>query len=472
VKRTYDCLKVFERVWPTAADRKVNVPDDQAQAINFLMKLSKVRYGSLIRELQNGTTMGNRSIPKTLSEAIEVATIWVPDTPFGSGLTKTERHTLQTFISTKKGPKKGSEPREGEKKPAAESPRQTDQKAGQKKKQKLCYLCQSPDHLAGSCPLREQVERLKSGQGERRSNSMVNRSVEDANDEFNANQTYLAFITHRVFCLPAALIGEILIDNQSQDHIFGNENMVEDIRTADKEVIFEGIGGQINVSKIATFRPLGVTVYFDQRAPANLLSFGKLKREDGVRVTYDNRRDVFNVMLTGGEQLTFENKNDLYVLQTRMYAYPTVAEMEKQFRSRDVRAAREAQLLHQRLGYPSTQRLMHGLRSGGILNTSVTGQDVERMVQIYGKPVAQLQGKSVKLTGPSHEVEMLPQLVNKNIRLHMDVLFYDGHAFLLSVGVPIALVQTTYLGKRKTTGLRTSASLLTACKGQLAVYQK
>ena len=57
VKRTYDCLKVFERVWPGAADRKVNIPDDQAQAINFLMKLSKVRYGSLIRELQHGTTI-------------------------------------------------------------------------------------------------------------------------------------------------------------------------------------------------------------------------------------------------------------------------------------------------------------------------------------------------------------------------------------------------------------------------------
>jgi hypothetical protein len=147
-------------------------------------------------------------------------------------------------------------------------------------------------------------------------------------------------------------------------------------------------------------------------------------------------------------------------------------DMEKQFRPRDVRAAREAQTLHQRLGYPSEQRMVHGIRSGTILNTATTGQDVERMIQIYGKPAAMLQGKSTRSPGRTHEVEILPQLVEKTVRLHIDVMFYEGHAFLLSVGVPIALIQTTYLGKRKTTGIRRSGAILDACRGQLSVYQK
>jgi hypothetical protein len=133
-----------------------------------------------------------------------------------------------------------------------------------------------------------------------------------------AIQKYSAFVTHRIFCLPATLIGEILIDNQSQDHIFGNMNMVEDVRDAASPVTFEGIGGRIEVTKVATFSPLGVTVYYHPKAPANLLSFGKLRRENTqLRVNYDDEFDRFMVQTEHGDPLIFENQDDLYILKTR-----------------------------------------------------------------------------------------------------------------------------------------------------------
>jgi hypothetical protein len=226
---------------------------------------------------------------------------------------------------------------------------------------------------------------------------MLNRTVEEANDEFNNNQTFTAYMMRRVICLPAALVGEILLDNQSQEHIFGNENMITDIRDAPNPVTFEGIGGQMVVNKIATFPPLGVVVYFDERSPANLLSFGKIKKEGRhLKVLYDEKHDVFSIQSGAYEPLKFENRDNLYVLQSRMYSYPTWTELEKQFRPRDVHYARQARQLHKRLGYPSEQRMVHGIRTGCILNSNVTGQDVERMHHIYGPSAAMLQGKSTK----------------------------------------------------------------------------
>jgi hypothetical protein len=79
----------------------------------------------------------------------------------------------------------------------------------------------------------------------------------------------------------------------------------------------------------------------------------------------------------------------------------------------------------------------------------VTSQDISRAKYIYDPSVAMLKGKSRRARGENSDMEYIPRMMESIIHLHVDVMFFDGLCFLVSVGMSMALAQVTYLGHNR-----------------------
>ena len=123
----------------------------------------------------------------------------------------------------------------------------------------------------------------------------------------------------------------------------------------------------------------------------------------------------------------------------------TVAELEKQYTKRQTDRAKEARKLSVTMGYPSDHSLAHMINTGGLLNSPVTAQDVQRAHELYPS-VDALRGKTTRQASTPYREEPVHHLISAVITLSVDIIFVLSHAFLLSVGHPIAFTMVSHLG--------------------------
>jgi hypothetical protein len=109
----------------------------------------------------------------------------------------------------------------------------------------------------------------------------------------------------------------ILLDSGSTLSIFGNPNLVQDIKTSDTMLEMATNGGTRVSNKVAQVPGFG-QVWFDENAIANIFGLSDLKKKH--RVTYDSgKEDAFIVHLEKGKNLKFKCTEDglyLYELPT------------------------------------------------------------------------------------------------------------------------------------------------------------
>eukprot|EP01039_Chlorochromonas_danica_P011690 gene11690-13121_t len=277
---------------------------------------------------------------------------------------------------------------------------------------------------------------------------------------------------------------DVLYDCQSEVHVFGNPHLLKNIRPARETLRVNGVGGGFTVSQVGDYGPIG-EVFYHPNCIANVLCGADLRDHHGAG--YSNEGDFFYMPLSNerdNSMWIFKRKGKHYAMDGRRaivhrpdepqpfqdvtVLVDTVTARELRYTKREVQKAREALDLHRSAGLPSVAALAERIRNGAFLNSDVTLADIRRMVELYGEPLGNLKGKTVRRPPPKVAYDMLVGSVNNIVReivLAIDIFFVGGLAFLLSISNRLNLMMVRYLPNRQ------EATIRDALNRFLAAYQ-
>ena len=136
-----------------------------------------------------------------------------------------------------------------------------------------------------------------------------------------------------------------------------------------------------------------ITVDYNPKFSTNILSGAELKHTYGYHWDYCPVNDRFRLLI-GDKEMFFTLENNLYTNDPRD-DYDIVSVMNTMITKTQEKKAAEARDLMKRLGFPSPQRLIMGLREGTLTNADVTPEDVRRADAFFGRPYPYLAGKTV-----------------------------------------------------------------------------
>ena len=119
------------------------------------------------------------------------------------------------------------------------------------------------------------------------------------------------------------------------------------------------------------------------------------------------------------------------------------------------------------MGYPAPAQFLKQI--GTIADSPVSPHDGARGLNIYGRGMYYMKGKETWRPAYFPEPEEIPRVVEQVQKLHMDIVFIFGIAFLISVSFSMDLTVLTPLGKL---GARSTASIRIAIPKHINVYRK
>lgn len=417
-------------------------PKEDEVALEFILRLEDGRYKAFKDMLRQQVLSGLKEYPVHILEAMQLATLHETKRP-----TVNQTHSATFATETNSKEKKGKANANA---PAVSKTEETDKK--KKPYNGTCFKCDKKGHIAQNCPFKADIEA----------------AIEERQEQQRAihalNATYFA----KVETYSLTRKNQIVFDTGSQDHLFGESNLVLNVRRSRMPMHFGGINGTLTADYIGDYN--GEIVYINKKANVNILSVGKLLR-NGCKMRHNPESNVLDLTFKNGFQLRFCLKNDIYVSEDVANTYVTSVEEKKvKYTRQELTRAEEARKLQEKLGYPSTQALLDVLHGGAIINVPVTAHDVVRSVDIYGPSVPMLKGKSKKMKTKLFNEEKQIRTVSSMITLHIDIMFIDDNAFLVGVGIPIGLVSISVLGEKL--GKRSEAAIHEAIEKQLIIYQK
>ena len=240
----------------------------------------------------------------------------------------------------------------------------------------------------------------------------------------------------------------ILLDTQASVHIFCSIEAVSDIRNADKPVTIQGItGDRVRVTMEGDIKEIGLRGYFSQSMSANIVSYSKLKETHDIRCDKDT--DMFTAIPTEGPTLTFTCVHGHYTmnLATVVHTYVTTIDTKvlkysaKQFAS----ASRPYEFM-QRMGYIRYKAAAEIIQRGSMTNFPFTGADLVITQDIYGTPADYQLGPGVQQTVKMREIDRIPLHQSVQQELQVDLFYFLGQTFFLSISVILGLIMVTHLG--------------------------
>jgi hypothetical protein len=264
------------------------------------------------------------------------------------------------------------------------------------------------------------------------------------------------------------------LDNQAGISVFKDSHLLDNIREAEISVNIGGINSQADTFKahlVGDFQDIS-TVYYHPQAAANILAW-----KDAINssdVSFDKASNTF--ILTSPSQYTYAFKPNASGLHTHDFEQSsssvliaTVRSNEYMYTQREVKAAKQAKEIIQRLGYPSARSAIEMINNGSLINCPVTAQDMLRAYKIYGPDLASLRGKTTFTPSVPHVERQLTRVIIAEQVLHTDIMFVNQHAFLVSVSEPLQMLTATHLGKDM--GGRAKAIVRQALAKQIGLYK-
>jgi hypothetical protein len=252
------------------------------------------------------------------------------------------------------------------------------------------------------------------------------------------------------------------LDNGASVSLFANGKLLSNVRIAEKPIIITGVAKEkkIVATKVGSYMGID-NVYICPEAAANLLSFSATAAT--CNNLYDRASDSFTSTPEAGNTLVFSrNSRGLYayrhrsgMLEDNGFAREvmalTVEEIKKSYTKDQVERATEVRALTMKLAYPSDEALLsllkNSIRDKG--SAALNRSDVQNALDIYGKSLGCLRGKSTRrqiaLPGVTIGGPLLPEHL-RVVSLHVDLFFLLGSVFLLSVSEPIGLRMASFLG--------------------------
>ena len=135
-----------------------------------------------------------------------------------------------------------------------------------------------------------------------------------------------------------------------------------------------------------------------------------------------------------------------------------------------LRAARRVREVHKNLGYKSHASIYHLANRGYIKNFPLAPKEFRITEEILGRSSAVVKGQSKRQKTP--RMAFYDSLQGRTIAVEWDLMEWFGHAWLVSVTIPMSHVQVKYLGVyNRGVEFKNENILLTAAQEVIAYYK-
>ncbi len=403
-------------------------------AYGILVRADHGRYGKLIEEIENAFLKGNNDYPETPTEAYNLLVNY--------------RNYNNNKRPTPGGLDQVAFVAEGKRTRAEHI---------------TCFKCKRKGHYKSDCP-----------------------DFQAPNTEALVPATTLTTIATTLSTSESSINPMwILCDSESTVDIFKNKAILTNIRKAEKPIKLKGIeGGVTVVDQEGDLLGYG-KVYYHPRVTANVLSFFNISRRF-KSVKYDNEiKDAFRITRDDGSVMEFKpSDSGLYYYdfeesrrrqkqkqeqdkENRVMVINTTEEMKRNFTKREIEAAADARRMYVIMGRPGRKIFETMLRKGMIMNNPVTTQDYKNALSIYGEDLGVIKGKTVRQK-QSHvkiETDMKMKVKHEQIIFAIDLLYFTGLIFLITVSRDIRFITATMIPDRK------KNTIFGALKQVLNLYQ-
>ena len=480
--------ELFLSKWKTLLSNGVHEIDEAELALVFLYKLDKGRYGQMMVDLANDALKGV-PYPKTVLATYVMAANrqeYSASTSSNSGM-----HTVYTLSEDKYGGTKASggrgrgrssrgagrgRGRGGTSDTGATTVKATSAVTGSQPAEeptdqgKQCYYCKGLNHIRANCPKLAHAPVV----------AVVTKESEydDYGDYDDFDSTVAMFqevdaphVTETVLSFRAT---EVLLDSQGGKSVFKEQSLLHDVSVLHKPYTLAGIDGGskkgLTIEHGGYFRDfakLGNSVGCSSKASANVLSMAECV-DRGYKVEYSCSRDEFE--LYGDEMMyVFKRRTDETGRKSKHYIadmedyqqsaserilVETVAENMTSYSKREIDAALTARSIQENhLGHMSTKAFTDIINAGGILNCSVTAQDLLRADAMLGK-VSSSKGKTKKMASVIANVTLLPRVIQQLQSMFVDLFFVKGIIFLVALLEPLGLIFICHLKDKSTATIK------------------
>ena len=265
----------------------------------------------------------------------------------------------------------------------------------------------------------------------------------------------------------------ILLDSCATVCLFKNPLYLQDIKEAPTGCEVHSTAGSMTVTMAGLLPFLGTSVWFNEKAIANVLSYSMvMDRFPTTAVTKPGCKYTHCVIvhLPNGLDVKFcRSENGLLYHDPTAHAHSssvftppcfvmaTVKENLMHYTRRQQKGIAKAKNLYETLGFPAERTFMEAIAQNQILNCPVRLDDARNMLQVYGRHVQTMRGRSTRRRRnhvPSNASIPLPASIleaQQNITLCADLFFVDGLTFLLTVSRNIRFITVHALNRRSMT---------------------
>jgi hypothetical protein len=116
---------------------------------------------------------------------------------------------------------------------------------------------------------------------------------------------------------------EVLADNQATVSVFGNADLLTNIRLADNAITVEGIGGKTDLNLVGDFDLFG-EVYYSPNIKSNILCFADLDDRFDMKYVKESGKKIFRCDLNDGRRIDFCQKGKLFMYDAMMNVTDTM----------------------------------------------------------------------------------------------------------------------------------------------------
>lgn len=242
----------------------------------------------------------------------------------------------------------------------------------------------------------------------------------------------------------------VILDTAAGDSLFRNKDMLNNLTETTDIVKFDGVDQRgAGIYTCTEGETIFGNVMFSERSMGNILSFGNVV-DDCYRVTYMKNGDMFLIQPTSeSDTYVFQRDKDqnIYICDTHnvLTSVPmgvnTVAENMNKYTRREIRKALKAREYLKNSDYMSAGQLINCINRGKIKNCEVSAQDVLRSIDIWGKDLGNLKGKTTarKLRGVENTKLERTLSVAANQDMHIDLMFVNGVPYMIALFQPLDL---------------------------------